>query len=266
MSIVLNNGVQNVKGTPAIITGDFFAAPLANTVAIGTVWIDNVTNYYMYQSNGTNWIQIAGGNVEVPTLQDVLNSGNSADDTSIILRDNSTNTTNEILGSAMAIVLFPFVRSTLYYDRLEILDYSTSLRQVSLYANKLRWIETTGGARQDLLPNTIFAGQTVYLPESNGTLALQDPPLQTSINTTPFTPTGTYNRIYRVIAGASSIVLNPANWVDRKTLTFCFDVTAVTFSVTGGATLRGIALVNITGLYYVTYLSSANSFYLSHTA
>ena len=125
--------------------------------------------------------------------------------------------------------------------------------------------DVLGIAQQRLQPNQSFSARST-LPETDGTLALQDPPLQFSINSTPFTPNATYNRIYRVIAGASSIVLNPSNWIDRRTLTFCFDVTAITFSVTGGATLRGIALINVTGLYYVTYLSSVNTFYLSHTA
>lgn len=261
MSIILNNGVQNINGTPGIITGDFTTAPAATTVTNGTLFVDYI-GQAIYTAQSGSWYNLTAGS-GTPTLQNVLDTGNIADDVDIVLRDLIAGIVNQMNGSSLALTLSPNVRSTLYYDFLEILDYSTTLRQVSLYSNKLRWIETTGGIRQDLLPNTTFAGQTVYLPESNGTIALQDPPIQASINSTPFTPTGTYNRIYRVVAGASSIVLNPANWTDRKTVTFCGDVT-YTFSATGGATLRGQAFINATGLIYVTYLSSANTFYISH--
>jgi len=264
MSIILNNGVQNIKGTPGIIQDSFVNIPAATSVANGTIFIDTVSLNILINLSGIWTLLYASGST--PNLDQVVAAGNAVNDQTIEIYDTTTSTLVEIGGSFISIILFPNVRLSQYYDRLEIADYSTTLRQVSLYADKLRWIETTGGTRQDLFPNTTFAGQVVYLPESNGTIALQDEPLQASINSTPFTPSGTFNKIYRVVAGASSIVLNPANWIDRKTLTFCFDVTAVTFSVTGGATLRGIALINNTGLYYVTYLSSANTFYLSHTA
>lgn len=261
MSIVLNNGVQNIKGTPGIITADFATAPAANFVAIGTIWIDSVS-LNILQSDGNNWNTI-GGAGSIPNLSQVLTAGNTATDLDFTLEDSVTLTETYVSGSAISIVKFPAVRTTFYYNFWEIIDNSVAQRITRIYPDYIYFEETVSNQKAYLYPNLTYAGQIARLPESSGTISLQDPPLQASINTTPFTPSGNYNKIYRVIAGASSIILNPANWVDRKTLTFCGDVT-YTFSAAGGATLRGQAFINATGLVYVTYLSSANTFYISH--
>jgi len=264
MSIILNNGVQNVKNTPGIIQDSSINLPLATSVANGTVFIDNDSLNILINKNGIWTLLYASGST--PTLQQVLTAGNTATDKTIII-DNTIQGLLTTIGDGFNGMTVDDNNAQVYgqyRNNIISLQDAGNNKSVELTFDFLTFT-VPGFSNQYLYPNPASIAK-VYLPENDGTLALQDPPLQSSITTTPFTPSGTKNRIYRVQAGASSIVLNPANWVDRKTLTFCFDVTAVTFSVTGGATLRGIALVNITGLYYVTYLSSANTFYLSHTA
>jgi hypothetical protein len=265
MSIKINNQIINAKKLPAIYNNIDSDAGPASQYPDGFLLIDTPANRILI-NDGASWVDVTSGTFSAPTLDQVVAAGNDVNDGVIIVYDTIVDTSNTIGGSFISINLFPNVRLTQYYDRLEIVDYSTTNRQTKFFADQIQFEETTGFIKQNLKPNSSFSGQVITLPESTGTIALQDEPLQASINSSPFTPIGNFNKIYRVVAGASSIVLNPANWVDRKTLTFCFDVTAVTFSVTGGATLRGIALINNTGLYYVTYLSSANTFYLSHTA
>ena len=225
--INLNNGVANVKQTPAIIADILSNIPSANSVGEGTLFID-ITTRQILRSESGGWITYGFG--AVPDLQSVLNVGNLATNIEIESLDSVANETFIIRGTY------------------------------------LEWLELTGNQGQYLYPSPAFALQKVYLPSYDGNLAVTQHQIQADIISTPYTLNGDNQNSYRVRAGASSIVLNPANWVDRITVTLCFDVTAVTFSVTGGATLRGIALINVTGLYYVTYLSSANTFYLSHTA
>lgn len=263
MSIRLNNGVANVKGTPAMITADFATAPAASAVAIGTIWIDTVSHNIL-QSDGGTWNTIGGGGA-TPNLQNVLDAGNIANDNTIILYNSGTDTTS-ILASDDGLTQLEtasLVNSRLNTTELFIDDRNQSINISPSYT---QYEKISSGLIQQLYPNPTFANQKVYISESDGTIQLQDSRYIGLINSTPSTPTVQFNCIHRVVAGASSIVLNPTFWKDRITGIFLFDVTAVTFSVTGGATLRGIALINVTGLYYVTYLSSANTFYLSHTA
>ena len=261
MSITVNNGVSNIKATPGIIADDYANIPAATDVATGTIFIDTV-GLMIYRSEAGGWFVLGGGSI--PNLQQVLDAGNTAANQSITLSDSSGdisyfypyNIICEKTGNSI---------TEHYSSGIDTTDLATNIK-TSYRPNFINFQNLVSLDIQQLYPNPTFSNQKSYLPEDNGTLALQNPPFISTISSTPFTPTGTKNGIYRVATGASSIVLNPANWVDRKTLTFCFDITAVTFSITGGATLRGLPIINVAGLYYVTYLSSFNTFYLSHTA
>lgn len=259
MSIIVNNGVQNIKGTPGIIQDSFVNLPAATTVANGTIFIDTVSLNILINISGVWTLLYSTGGT--PNLQQVLDSGNTAINQDMILSDSSNNVASiypyniicEKTGNSI---------TEHYSSGLDVTDLTTNVK-TSYKATQINFQNLVSLNLQQLYPNTTFANQKMYMAESDGTLALQDPPLQANINSTPFTPSGTFNKIYRVVAGASSIVLNPSQWVDRKTLTFCGDVT-YTFSATGGATLRGQSFINNTGLIYVTYLQSANTFYISH--
>jgi hypothetical protein len=221
--ITLNNGVANVKATPAIIADSIGNLPLATSVAEGTLFID-LSSKNIVRSEGGSWATYAMGTAS--NLQDVLTSGNSATDLSIQL-DNSL--------SAIRIYLTP--------------DY-------------IEWLDVNSAFPQYLYPSTSFNNQKVYLPAIDGILATTTGNFKATISTTPYTPNGANNEnIYRVATGSSSLVLNPSVWIDKVTVTFCFDV-AATFSTTGGATIKGTT-VRAAGLSYVKYLQSFNTFYIN---
>lgn len=259
MSITINNGVANIKGTPGIIQDSFVNIPAAVDVANGTIFIDTVSLNILINLNGVWTLLYAPGGI--PNLQQVLDSGNTAANQSITISDSSNNIS----------YFFPYniicektgdSTTEHYSSGIDTTDFVTNIK-TSYRPNFINFQNLVGLNIQQLYPNSTFANQKSYLPENDGTLALQDPPFISTINSSPFTPSGTKNGIYRTVAGASSIVLNPANWVDRKTLTFCVDQT-FTFSATGGATIKGNAVVNKLGLFYATYLQSFNTFYISH--
>jgi hypothetical protein len=84
----LNNGVGNIKGTPAMITDILANRPSPNNLAVGTIFIDSATgNWYQVGTNNT-WSSTGGGG---GNLQQVLDSGNSATEQSIILNATSNN-------------------------------------------------------------------------------------------------------------------------------------------------------------------------------
>jgi hypothetical protein len=81
----LNNGVGNIKGTPAMITDILANRPSATNLAVGTIFIDSATgNWYQVGTNNT-WSSTGGGGGGSADLQTVLNNGNSASDSNIIL-------------------------------------------------------------------------------------------------------------------------------------------------------------------------------------
>jgi len=73
----LNNGVGNIKGTPAIITDTLANRPSASSLAVGTIFIDSATgNWYQVGTNNT-WSNTGGGGGSA-TLQQVLANGNQS--------------------------------------------------------------------------------------------------------------------------------------------------------------------------------------------
>jgi len=83
----LNNGVGNIKGTPAIITDTLANRPSASSLAVGTIFIDRTTgNWYQVGTNNT-WSSTGGGGGSA-TLQTVLDNGNEADNTSLTITNN----------------------------------------------------------------------------------------------------------------------------------------------------------------------------------
>jgi len=86
--ISLNNSVGNLKGTPAMITDTLANRPSASSLAVGTIFIDSATgNWYQVDTN-KGWTSTGGGG---GNLQQVLDSGNSATEQSIILNATSNN-------------------------------------------------------------------------------------------------------------------------------------------------------------------------------
>jgi len=60
MAIIINNGVQNILGTPGAISGVAVDRPAAPDVAEGTLYFATDT-FFLYQSIGGVWISYAGG-------------------------------------------------------------------------------------------------------------------------------------------------------------------------------------------------------------
>lgn len=86
--ISLNNSVGNLKGTPAMITDTLTNRPSASSLAVGTIFIDSDTgNWYQVNTN-KGWTSTGGGG---GNLQQVLDSGNSATEQSIILNATTNN-------------------------------------------------------------------------------------------------------------------------------------------------------------------------------
>lgn len=259
MSITVNNGVANIKGTPGIIQDSFVNIPAAVDVANGTIFIDTVSLNILINLNGVWTLLYAPGGI--PNLQQVLDSGNTAINQDMILSDSSNNVASiypyniicEKTGNAV---------TEHYSNGIDTTDLITNIK-TSYKANFINFQDLISLNIQQLYPNQTFANQKTYLPENDGILALQNPPFISTINTAAVTVNGTKNGIYRVATGAVTVTLQPSNWVDRKTLTFCVE-SSFTFVATGGATIKGIAFVNKTGLFYATYLQSFNTFYISH--
>jgi len=81
----LNNGVGNIKGTPAIISDIFANRPASTSLAIGTIFIATDTgNWYQVGSNFT-WSNTGGGGGGSQDLAQVLAIGSTAEDQNITL-------------------------------------------------------------------------------------------------------------------------------------------------------------------------------------
>jgi hypothetical protein len=74
MSIILNNGVQNIKGTPGIIQDSFVNIPAANTLANGTIFIDTVSLNILINISGI-WTLLYAGGGSTPNIDTVLAQG-----------------------------------------------------------------------------------------------------------------------------------------------------------------------------------------------
>lgn len=59
MAISINNSVQNISGTPGIITGVFASRPAATNLAAGTIYISTDTAQIFTVSTGGAWITVA---------------------------------------------------------------------------------------------------------------------------------------------------------------------------------------------------------------
>jgi hypothetical protein len=143
---------------------------------------------------------------------------------------------------------------------------------VGYYANYkaeyINFIETFASTQQYLYPSPAFDNQKVYLPAYNGTLATTQPQFQATINSTPYTINGADQNLYTVVTGANNIILNPANWLNRITVTLLVDITGTSFSTTGGATIRGAVggtFAISVGMVSVMYFQSNNTFYISRS-
>jgi hypothetical protein len=256
MSITVNNGVANILGTPGIIQDSFVNLPAAADVANGTIFIDNVSLNILINVSGVwNLLYAAAGST--PDLQHVTTAGATTNVTGgITIEVSITDVGLTILDSSTGYV------SQYTPDRFYVTENST-LSFTEIRPTLIKFITGVSGLEQYLYPNPTFANQKSYLPENDGTLALQNPPFISTISTAAVTVDGTKNGIYRVATGAVTVTLQPSNWVDRKTLTFCVEA-SFTFVATGGATIKGVSFVNKTGLFYATYLQSFNTFYISH--
>jgi len=118
-------------------------------------------------------------------------------------------------------------------------------------------------------PNN-YNDQLIFLPEDTGTIALQDPPYydaDVKLGNGSITPSIQKNSIIQVTGGdnSNSIILDSSVWKDKVTLTLCVQDTPCNFTLGQGSAIYGNTNINTTGLYYVTYLATTDSFYLSHT-
>lgn len=94
MSITLNNGVINQRGTPSIITDVFANRPLATELQTGTLFFSSDTNIiYQVYLVGTvrTWETMGGGGGGTQDLNSVLSEGGLLLDDYIIESDGSTN-------------------------------------------------------------------------------------------------------------------------------------------------------------------------------
>jgi len=250
MSIIVNNGVANIKETPGIIADTSSNFPIVDKISEGTIFI-STTDGTIWRAQSGGWVLLGGGQ-SIYNLQQVVDA-TSSPVLKLGIIWTLIDTTDPLFQSIWEQYAGGFTITSTQNDfqiQYDILQFQG--RRVS-----------TGDTFTLSNFYTKKNNQLILYPEDSGTISLQDPPFISTISSTPFTPLGTRNGIYRTVAGASSIVLNPANWDDRKTVTFCVDQT-FTFSATGGATIKGNAFVNKTGLFYATFLKDFNTFYISH--
>jgi hypothetical protein len=82
----LNNGVGNIKGTPAMITDVLTNRPSASNLAVGTIFIDRLTgNWYQVGTNNTWSSTGGGGGGGSQDLAQVLAIGSTAENQNITL-------------------------------------------------------------------------------------------------------------------------------------------------------------------------------------
>jgi len=104
MAILINNGVQNINGTPGAISGIFIDRPAAADVADGTLYFATDTAA-IYQTVAGIWVNYSGGGGGSQNLQQTLNIGNSAIDKSILTSDSGAFLTNiQVANSTNAIL------------------------------------------------------------------------------------------------------------------------------------------------------------------
>jgi hypothetical protein len=60
MPVIINNGVGNVKNTPAIITDTLASRPVATSTANGTLFVATDFQAIYTNLNGT-WVQVGKG-------------------------------------------------------------------------------------------------------------------------------------------------------------------------------------------------------------
>jgi hypothetical protein len=115
--------------------------------------------------------------------------------------------------------------------------------------------------------NANYNDQLIFLPEDTGTIALQDPPYYDALldlSAGSITPNIEKNSIIQIIVGdaINSINLNKDSWKDKVTLTICNKATLTArVDVTNGFLYGNNVLGQ--GLFYITYLDSTESFYIS---
>jgi hypothetical protein len=238
--------------------------PLATTPLSGTEEVPIVQGGQTVKV-ATNQI---GGSSATPTLDQVLAAGNTATDKTIII-DNTIQGLVTTIGDGFSGMTVDdnsaFVYGQYRNNLVQLLDTGNS-KSVELNIDYITFT-VPGYSNQYLYPNPASIA-TTYLPESDGTIQLQNPRLIGSINITPSTPTVQFNCIHTIVTGASNIILNPVNWKDRITGIFLVDISGCSFSTTGGATIRG-AIGGVygipVGMVSVMYLQSNNTFYISRT-
>jgi len=115
--------------------------------------------------------------------------------------------------------------------------------------------------------NANYNDQLIFLPEDTGTLSLQDPPYYDALldlSAGSITPNIDKNSIIQIIVGdaINSINLDKDRWKDKVTLTICNKATLTArVDVTNGFLYGNNVLSQ--GLYYITYLDSTESFYIT---
>jgi len=81
----LNNGVGNIKGTPAMLTDTLANRPSASNLAVGTIFIDSDTGQWYQTDAGNSWNSTGGGGGGSQDLASVLSIGSTAENQNITL-------------------------------------------------------------------------------------------------------------------------------------------------------------------------------------
>jgi len=255
--------------------------PSATTPLSGTEEVPIVQNGETVKV-ATNQI---GGSSATPTLDQVLTAGNTSlnyihftdangnnfylnpADYFLIINDNGDNAITldlyEFRINGIADGLLGIFSNGAAQFRNNALDYYTSYK-----AENILFLDKNTSVSQSLFPSPAFDDQKVYLPAYNGTLATTQAQFQATINSTPYTINGNDQNLYTVVTGANNIILNPANWLNRITVTLLVDITGTSFSTTGGATIRGAVggtFAISVGMVSVMYFQSNNTFYISRS-
>ena len=186
MAIIINNGVQNINGTPGAISGIFVDRPAAADVAEGTLYFATDTAA-IYQTVSGSWVNYLGGGGGSQNLQQTLNIGNTAIDKSILTSDSGafltniqvTNSTNAILSRMAANYVGTQKIGTDNYSYLTIAGTTPYLINHNATANRESRFLPTNLYFKDLTSGEILTvnapatinNNTINFQNASGTLA-----------------------------------------------------------------------------------------------
>lgn len=185
MAITVNNGVQNILGTPGSISDVIANRPAAADLADGTLFFA-IDTLAIYQTVSGAWVNYSGGGGGSQNLQQTLNIGNSAVDKAILL-SSSTGLAYQLIYNPAGTVraaLYPtftgvqrtssddYVYNTIAGTTPYIIAHNaTGNRESRFYPSYTQYKDLTSGAILTVNAPASISNNTIDFQNASGTLA-----------------------------------------------------------------------------------------------